>query len=110
MRSEPTISHSTEVCPPFCATITFESLAFAPLIYALKNQISSKKSSKTYYMGDFHLQLHITDLNLEFGTDPPSSFKDEHWLYFLPIGIDCTYSKFVTRYTNLLQVCDIFCS
>ena len=62
------VSHSLDVRPPSCATMTVESLAFAPLIYALKKQSSSEKASKIYYMGDLHLQLTSADLQLEFGT------------------------------------------
>ena len=65
---EPAISHSIDVLSPSCATLTVESFLFALLTYALKNQISSEKLSKIYYMGDLHLQLPSSELQLEFCT------------------------------------------
>ena len=53
-------------------------------------------------MGDFHLQLPITDLHLEFGTE-----RHNHWL-FLPIGSDCTYSTLSLGTPNYCKSVIIF--
>ena len=55
---EPTLS---------CATVFAVLLSFTPLKFAWKKQISREKTSIIYYMGDLHLQLPSTDLQLEFG-------------------------------------------
>ena len=68
MGIKPTIACSLEVRSPSCATMTAESMSFAPLLYAWKKPISSEKASKIYYMGDLHLQLPSTDFHLEFDT------------------------------------------
>ena len=71
--SKPMLCIPVDDCPSYCATAIGQLLSFAPFKNAWKKQISSEKASKSYCMGDLHLQLPSIDLHLEFGTGKVSN-------------------------------------